>query len=482
MRGVNSLSLSNDPLLIIDGIRAAGTTNFVASGFGQSGGRLNDINPDDIESIEIVKGPSAATLYGTDAANGVIVIKTKRGVTGSPRWAAFGELGHVKPAVPFLDNYYSWGRTPSGVTRHCTLDLAANGTCTIDSLSRFNPFEDRTVSPIGTGLRRQLGLQVHGGASGLTYFLSGSSDYERSYLEMPAAERRRVQIERGGTAIPDEHIHPNWTSNTRLRSNVGVPFGQNADVVLSTALVLNETSIPAASNIFNAYEFSRGYRDPVTGGPGVWGNPGAPGEVFSVRNQDNTSHFTGSLASNWRPSTWLATRSTVGLDISENFLDALQRRGEGPNFGRTGRRQNTRSSLRLYSADLGATASFVLRPELTSKTSVGVQYNRNKNQSTSTSATGLASGSETITGASVLTASESNGESVVAGLFAEQTLGWRDRLFVTAAMRMDGGSSFGKEFKTATYPFPVAEYRRDAQSRHRRTAEPPSHRSARSRR
>ncbi|MFH1766375.1 MAG: TonB-dependent receptor plug domain-containing protein, partial [Gemmatimonadota bacterium] len=87
IRGINSKSTSNDPIFIVDGVRvnnqATVTSNTDArAGYGNWGGRLNDLSPSQIESIEIIKGPSAATLYGTDAANGVIVITTKRGRPG----------------------------------------------------------------------------------------------------------------------------------------------------------------------------------------------------------------------------------------------------------------------------------------------------------------------------------------------------------------------------------------------------------------
>ena len=80
VRGISSVSLSNEPIFIIDGIRMS--ANNGSTSFGNGGNdfsRLGDISPEDIENIEIVKGPSAATLYGTDAANGVIVITTKKG-------------------------------------------------------------------------------------------------------------------------------------------------------------------------------------------------------------------------------------------------------------------------------------------------------------------------------------------------------------------------------------------------------------------
>ena len=97
IRGSNSISLSNDPLLIIDGIRADNSSQSSAQGTGgQLPSRFNDINPEEIEDIEIIKGPAAAALYGTAAANGVIQITTKKGRAGRTRWDAFGEGGHVE--------------------------------------------------------------------------------------------------------------------------------------------------------------------------------------------------------------------------------------------------------------------------------------------------------------------------------------------------------------------------------------------------
>ena len=95
IRGISSLGLNNNPLIYIDGVRVSnatdgGVTTGGNGGFGaqnaQVVGRLNDINPEDIESIEIIKGPAAATIYGTEAANGVIQIITKKGAGTKPTW------------------------------------------------------------------------------------------------------------------------------------------------------------------------------------------------------------------------------------------------------------------------------------------------------------------------------------------------------------------------------------------------------------
>ena len=85
IRGASSLSASNHPVFYVDGVRI---TSGSQSGYGTSGNTtretsaLDAINPDDIESIEVIKGPAAATLYGADAAAGVIQIITKKGRAG----------------------------------------------------------------------------------------------------------------------------------------------------------------------------------------------------------------------------------------------------------------------------------------------------------------------------------------------------------------------------------------------------------------
>src|SRR5690606_8672175 len=81
IRGVGSLSLSSEPIIFIDGVRADNSSGSNSIGFwgADRPSRINDIDPNDIESIQVLKGPSAATLYGTEASNGVIQIITKRG-------------------------------------------------------------------------------------------------------------------------------------------------------------------------------------------------------------------------------------------------------------------------------------------------------------------------------------------------------------------------------------------------------------------
>jgi TonB-dependent SusC/RagA subfamily outer membrane receptor len=87
VRAASSLTLSNDPIIYIDGVRmdASAARGPVQRG-GAGASRLNDVSAEDIESIEVIKGPAAATLYGTEASNGVIQIITKRGKSGKAQF------------------------------------------------------------------------------------------------------------------------------------------------------------------------------------------------------------------------------------------------------------------------------------------------------------------------------------------------------------------------------------------------------------
>ena len=128
LRGNTSVALSNQPLVYVDGVRvrsdeypknvpAAGGQNLRSSHVNAS--PIDDINPDDIERVEVLKGAAASTLYGTEAAAGVIQIFTKRGAAGNAQWTAQVNQGVAKerhlrkdPRVAMTvvdpENTYQW--------------------------------------------------------------------------------------------------------------------------------------------------------------------------------------------------------------------------------------------------------------------------------------------------------------------------------------------------------------------------------------
>src|SRR5438309_3887157 len=131
IRGSNSVSLSNEPVFFIDGIRVSSTPSANTIGVGgQVPSRINDIQPEDLEAIEAVKGPSAGTLYGTAAANGIVQVRTKRGRPGPTQWTAYVEGGTLYDHTTWPDNFFGLDTTKTGSARFgCTLQNAALNLC-----------------------------------------------------------------------------------------------------------------------------------------------------------------------------------------------------------------------------------------------------------------------------------------------------------------------------------------------------------------
>ena len=216
IRGASSISLSNEPLLIIDGVRASNEINGTGSiGVGgQTSSRLNDINPDDIEAIEVIKGPAASALYGTAGANGVIQVRTKRGRAGKAKWTVFGEGGGQADVQDYPANYAWVGANTAGArTTGCTLDAQSRKACTpnADSLVSFNPLE--AYSPFITGRTGSVGVSIQGGGDVANYFVSADVDDDNGVVD-PNKFRR-------------------WSTRVNLTSQ----FRDNISAQLSTAYV-----------------------------------------------------------------------------------------------------------------------------------------------------------------------------------------------------------------------------------------------------
>jgi TonB-dependent SusC/RagA subfamily outer membrane receptor len=123
------------------------------------GGRLNDINPEDIESIEIIKGPAAATIYGTEAANGVIQIITKKGSSGRAQTNLRVEDGLIK----FLN---AEGRVPT--------NYAADANGNIVEWNGVKAEKDNGTPLFRTGQTRTYDLSLSGGRDVVRYYASGA--------------------------------------------------------------------------------------------------------------------------------------------------------------------------------------------------------------------------------------------------------------------------------------------------------------------
>jgi len=467
IRGTNSISLNNDPIVIVDGIRVTSDNNAASIGVGGTNpSRLSDLNPEEIESIEVVKGPSAATLYGTDAANGVIVITTKRGAAGPPRWSSYAEYGVIKDLNDYPVAYrgYRTGATAATTSTatnsvHCFLADVAAGACVQDSLTQFNLFDDREATPLGTGERQQYGLQVSGGTEAVRYFLSGEWEDEVGYLKMPDFAYFRVLDGRGRRPL-DEQYRPNALRKSSLRANLQTNLSDNADISVSTGFITSKQRLPQTDNNTTGL-LSNGYGGPGTKNNGRFGYRAfTPDEFFSETVTQAINRFIGSSTANYRPYAWLALTGTTGIDYTGRNESDICRRDQCVDFGttKTGFKTNNRTEYFQYTANLNSSANFLPFPELASRTSVGLQYNKDVFQRNGANAENLTPGGSQVSSGSIPGASETYDASKTIGGYVEQELGWREVLFVTGALRSDRNSAFGKDFDAVLYPKLAVSY------------------------
>lgn len=474
IRGNSSMSLSNNPIYFVDGIRIWSDVNSSSIGIGGSNpSRLNDLNPEDIESIDIVRGPSAATLYGTDAANGVIVIKTKRGKAGKAQWNFNVEAGAIRDENTYPTAYRGWttgatAATTSSIsnTAQCFLSGVIAKTCAQDSVSTYNLWRDPEVTPLGTGRRQQYGLSVRGGTEAVTYYLSGEWENETGPLQLGRVFEDVYKTRYNVTEIPDAIAKPNGLTRASFRTNVSARLSEALDVTASLGYVSSNQRLPQIDN--NALGVgSNGY-----GGPGfknnqvvhLAGQPArtnygyrayTPDEMFALTTRQAINRTTGSLTANFRPTSWLSLKATGGQDFTARKDTDLCERNVCPPISSvviSGYKSDNRTENFVYTGDVVANASYELPGSLRARTSLGWQFVKERFTANYTFAYDLPPGATTVSAGAVPSAAEATTETSTLGYFAEQWLGWRDKMFLTLGVRSDRNNAFGQDFQRVYYP------------------------------
>jgi TonB-dependent SusC/RagA subfamily outer membrane receptor len=454
VRGPNSIKLSTEPIVIVDGVRytssAAAPVSLGNANFVEPTSPLNDLNPNEIESIEIAKGPSAATLYGTDAASGVIIIKTKRGRPGPAQWSVYVKGGKTKiPEIRYPDAYWGW-RTYGGVpslTDSCTLDQVGRGQCRQDSVTVMpTPFNDPRLTIFQSEPRVEYGANVSGGSHDLRYFFAVDLEDATGPLHMPRAMADSISLVR---ELPPEQLKPNAFSKVNLRSNVTTALGNTAEFQV-TAGYSNRATRTLGGGFLNSYAGSFGRQRP--GLP--YGSVG-PDQLFSRTTTEQVNRIFGSVTGRWSPTSWFLARGSGGLDLASIARSSLVRRGEAPRtvYGlfSTGEVGDDRGRQLASTWELAATTTFS-SGRLSSRTSAGVQYVRTLDDLLGSSGTNLPPGASSIGAAASVQSSQSYREQVTLGSYLEHVLGLNQRLFLTAALRRDGASTFGRDYAATVYP------------------------------
>lgn len=424
IRGVGTLALSGEPLVYVDGVRInsnpVGTGAAFAGNFEGSGpSRINDLEPSDIESIEVIKGPAAATLYGTEASNGVIQIITKKGQTGEPQVRVRVEQGATYLPSPEEIYQTNWGRNP------------ATGELISQNLVE-SEIERGRGSPFSTGWDQGYGMSVSGGSEDIRYYASGSFDRDEGIVSY------------------------NWENDVNARTNFSFSPSESFQANLNVGWRQGRVQAASAAQPLTTHMV---WGLPVLAETPTRGFLAQTPEAFveDVEGKEDSDRTTVSLNLEHRPLDWLRHRLTLGSDVQNIRSQRLCRRNPqvNPCFNTTGLRQVDRQRSVVQSLDYSATGSARLTPDLTAETSVGLQFFREKVESETVEGQDLAVRSlETVsaTAGDSRSAEETFVENRTLGMFVQEQLSWKDRLFLTGALRGDDNSAFGEAFDFVTYP------------------------------
>ncbi|MBX6365114.1 MAG: SusC/RagA family TonB-linked outer membrane protein [Gemmatimonadetes bacterium] len=454
IRGAGSVNAGNQPVIYVDGVRISSATQ---TGFGvsdalvQGTSPLDAINPADIESIEVIKGPAAATLYGAEAANGVIQIITKRGRGGGGlHWNMSYDQGVMDWALPQPVNYTlcsmphaagypgCQGKPPETLLVQTPLTKDPNPP--IDPVTG-QPDPRSGMSYIRQGSLSDLNLSVQGGGQSYSFYVSGERNVEDGVMVNNFSKRTSARA--NFSIVPSEKV--NFTISTGYaNSHIRLPLADNAS---NSILRVSNRGRPGASATYR-----QGYLglDPAIGN--------------EYNNQTWQERTTLGLTANFNPFSWWTNKLTLGMDKNDRFnqeLYTIDDTGKQP-WGAevaNGAVYQWLPTDHVWTVDYASTFTRKLNESYTSAFSVGMQYNRKQYRRREVDGIGFVSDQvNTIGSAAITRGDESFSEQSSLGFFGQEQVGWKDRLFVTGAVRVDNNSAFGSDVKLVTYPKASVSY------------------------
>ena len=418
IRGTSSFTLGQRPAVYIDGVRvdtratewAAGGSRFSQefSG-GQGTDRLSDLNPSEIDNIEIVKGAAAATLYGSDASNGVIQIITNKGKFNSEQqWTL---------------------RTSVGINRH----RANFPTKLYPNFEGPNGFQARDANEelIENGLKNSNSLSVQGGGEEFAYFLSGSY------------------------ATENGSIKPNWMRRGNLRANVQWRVDDKVNIAFTSGYSRNKVLEQQAGNNWNAL-----LGNAILGNPRVategrpFGEPWTPVEVIrKIEAYTDTDRYTAGLTIRYNPTENFNHRIVFGLDAVGEQRERLLPYGEPYTYVPEGERNLFHRSFKSWTIDYLGNYRFSISDEIENELSWGGQgFWEFDHMVFATGREFAGPGVTTVGGGAQTLGNEQFTEVVSIGVYGQTRFSFFEKLFVTAGLRIDGNSAFGTNYGLQQYP------------------------------
>lgn len=433
LRGTNSFISGSDPLYIVDGVIIDNSSAQLADLGGRSNpqNRLADLNPSDIERIEIIRGAAAAALYGSRANNGVVQIFTKRGSIGKPRFTLSSRYAsnELREQQPF--NFYPFDVNGLPIARFNYQN---------DIFRRSNTFEEN--------------LTVEGGNEQTRYFMSANVAADDGILKSTSSNRQGARLNLQQQLA--SKLIANVTANYVTTKNNLQAFGEQNDYGIMGSLFFapTQTNFRPVNGIY-----------PLP--PALGTNPLLA--IDRIKNPQTINRFIGSTKLTWTPVASLLLDYTVGIDAYNFEQRQFIPRGAvlGTAALSTGRSQSVLSNNRVVNQDGVASYSYTLGDKLELRTTGGFNYTQQKVNTTNAVANGLAPVGELVGAGSVFSAGQTEVELRTLGFYGQQEVSWNNKLFLTGAVRYDASSTFAPSERWQVFPkfsasYVVAENRQGA--------------------
>jgi TonB-linked SusC/RagA family outer membrane protein len=473
IRGANTLGSTGEPLFVVDGLpidnSTVTTTTFDGTGFGGQQGtsspnRASDINPADIESVEILKGAAAGSIYGARAGQGVILITTKRGHPGATTYSLTSSLSVSDVnRFPALQNTFGHGDadslgvpTPDPCVPGGEIDCEASGDSWGPALAPGTPTFDHAREVFKTGLMTDNTLTVSGGNDRTLFYLSGSYTNQDGTFVGPQNSYKRISFRLKGSHRVSDLFTVGGNVAYSNTDGLFVQKGSNFSGIMLGAW----RSPPEFDN--------RTYLDPVTGLHRSYRFPNPSASSFGTSRGYDNPFFTanvpvssaiadrvfGNVNLDFVPLSWLRFNYTLGVDYSGD--DRLQGQPQTSSNIPNPLGQVVKVNLVNHQVDhnLTGTANYKLSQKLAGSFTLGQNLNsRVERQIGGVGNSLLAPEPFTLTNtASQLPPIDNETKVNIVGYFGQGTLDVSDQLFLKAGLRYDGASTFGQDNLWSWYP------------------------------
>ncbi len=408
LRGITSLTQDNQPLIYVDGVRVDRSVRSEVYAGGQALSRLNDINPQDIARVEIIKGAAATAMYGSEASSGVIQIFTKQG-------------------------------RPGEVVYDLSVRLGANQLGTELPLQHPDRKYPSANDFFSTGVYQEYSASIRGATDQLSYFVSGSHmDNEGAFVN---------NFQQRSTGRGNLIFRPTESFSGSLSSS----FSRQR-----TQVVANDNWIPGIlTNVYLGNPVTRGTEHDPYGSAFQ-----TVGRELQRERYDSNSRYTAGLTLDHRLGGGFSHRLTFGLDYIASEGSSLNPWFEDPGRApwRGGKSILKRETLNT-NIDYGASWTQRIQESWETQISFGGQfYTRNMNSATASGTNFIAPPLLAIGGTETRGAGEGQLQYTTGGLFTQVQVGYLDRLFFVVGLRSDGSSAFGEDFGFSTFPKASVSY------------------------